>query len=210
MQVSENTVRVWDPLVRIGHWTLVTAFFIAYFTEDDLLTVHAWAGYVVGAVVLVRILWGFIGTKHARFSDFFFSPTTTLSYLWDLTRARAKHYLGHNPAGAAMIFALLIMLAGTVYSGLVLYAIEEDAGPLADWAAVNDPIPRLPDLIPSAHANGDGDEDAAEDFWEDVHEVFADLTLLLVGLHVAGVLLSSFMHKENLIKGMITGRKAGP
>jgi cytochrome b len=202
MGLREETIRVWDPLVRIGHWLLVSAFFIAYFTEDDLLDVHAWAGYVVGAVVLLRLVWGVVGTEHARFANFVCSPATTLHHLRDMLTGRVRRYVGHNPAGAAMIVALLLALSGTVVSGLVLYAVEEDAGPLAGWVATA-PVPAHDD-----DRSGRRKERARlEDFWEETHEVLANLTLLLVGVHVVGVLVSGFLHDENLIKAMITGRK---
>ena len=158
MQTSDNTIRVWDPIVRIGHWTLVLSFFVAYFTEDDLLTQHVWAGYVVGAVVCIRLVWGLIGSKYARFSDFVRSPGETLRHLGDLMRCRAKRYMGHNPAGGAMIVALLIGLSGTVYSGLVLYAIEENSGPLAGWVADNNTSTSLPAIISTARADEDDDD----------------------------------------------------
>ena len=186
MNIEDNSIRVWDPVVRIGHWTLVTAFFTAYFTEDEFLTVHVWAGYVIGVVILFRLVWGFIGSEHARFKNFVRSPSATLTYLADLVRKRSKRYLGHNPAGAAMILALLFFLAGTVFSGVVLYGMEEGAGPLAAWVI-------------------EGSE--REELWEELHEVFANLTLLLVGLHIAGMLFSSYVHRENLVKAMMTGRK---
>ena len=74
MRISENSIKVWDPIVRIGHWTLVIAFFTAYFTEDDFLTLHVWAGYVIGVVVSFRLIWGFVGGQHARFKDVVRSP----------------------------------------------------------------------------------------------------------------------------------------
>ena len=217
MNTTENTIRVWDPVVRIGHWALVFAFFTAYFTEDDFLTQHVWAGYVVGAIICLRLLWGFVGTKHARFKDFVRSPATTLQYIGDLIAHRAKRFLGHNPAGGAMIIALLVSIAGTVSSGLMIYAIEEDAGPLADWVADSSVPGGIPILISSAFADDDSEDEgehvdeAREEFWEETHEIFANLALFLVGLHIAGVLFSSHAHKENLIKSMVTGRKrAGP
>ena len=208
MNTPDNSVRVWDPIVRFGHWALVIAFFTAYLTEDDLLTQHVWAGYVVGAIVCIRFLWGFIGTRHARFADFVRPPAETFRYIGDLAAHRAERYIGHNPAGGAMVVALLLSLSGTVFSGLVVYAIEEESGPLAGWVAEYAEPLSLPTLTSVAYADSDEHEDDAfEEFWEEAHEILANVTLLLIGLHVAGVLFSSLAHRENLIKGMITGRK---
>jgi cytochrome b len=212
MQTAGKTIRVWDPVIRIGHWTLVLAFFTAYFTEDDFLTLHVWAGYVVGAVIGIRLVWGFVGSKHARFSDFVRSPVAAFRYLRLLTRHKAPRYLGHNPAGGLMIVALLVSVSGAVYSGLTLYAIEEQAGPLAGWVAEDRSSMSLRSAVPAARAdepdNGNKQaEGKGEEFWEEVHEVFANLALLLIVLHVAGVAYSSYMEKENLAKAMLTGHK---
>ena len=185
MNEQNGWIRVWDPLVRIGHWTLVAAFFTAYLVEDDLLTVHVWAGYVVGGVVAFRLLWGLVGSRYARFSQFVRGPRAVVGYFRDTLAGRGPRYLGHNPAGGAMVVALLLCIAVLGVSGLGLYAIEEGAGPLAG-------------LLPAG---------ADDDVWEEVHEVFANLTLALVILHVVGVVFSSVAHGENLVRSMVTGRK---
>ena len=124
-------VRVWDIFVRVSHWTVAVGFFIAYFTEDEVLSLHVWAGYAVGVFVVMRILWGFVGPRHARFTDFLYGPHKVFSYLRDLAAFRAERHLGHSPAGGAMAIALWIGLLAIVWSGLELYAVEEGGGPLA-------------------------------------------------------------------------------
>lgn len=184
MQVNE--IRVWDPLVRLFHWTLVLAFAIAYLTEDDLLALHVWAGYTVLGLVLFRLVWGLIGTRHARFRDFLYRPSEVKGFLRDTLRGRARRYLGHNPAGGAMIILMLVVLILTGLSGLVIYGIEEDAGPLAMLA---------------------GSAKWIETVAEESHEFLANFMLLLVIVHLIGVLIESWLHHENLARAMITGRK---
>lgn len=212
MDDRQETVKVWDPVVRIGHWLLVTAFFVAYFTEEDLLTQHVWAGYTVAAVMVLRILWGFIGSEHARFTNFLYSPLQALRYLGRLASKRSRRYIGHSPAGAVMIFALLASLAVTTWSGLEIYAIEESAGPLAVADAGSTPAllatARAEDYEEEEYESHDRESDGgAEEFWEEIHEASANFTLFLVLLHIAGVLAASLSHRENLVKAMITGRK---
>lgn len=181
------TVRVWDPLVRLFHWALVASVATAWIVEDDPLTLHVWAGYLVLALIAVRLVWGLIGPRHARFTDFVRRPRAVLAYLHDASRLRAPRYLGHNPAGGAMVVALLLALTATGVSGLALYGAEEFAGPLAG-------------LLSGLSS------DAAHQI-EELHELLANLTVLLVVLHVAGVLFSSLAHRENLVRAMFTGRK---
>lgn len=187
MSNNENTVKVWDPFVRIFHWTLVLSFFIAYITEEDYLNIHSFAGYTVLALILLRIIWGVIGTRHARFNDFSYSPRTIKIFIKETFTLRAKRYLGHNPAGGAMIILMIISLLLTTLTGLAIYGIEEQAGPLASWYTQKDNI--------------------WADIFEETHEFFANFTLLLVFVHVSGVIVESFIHKENLVKSMIDGRK---
>ena len=200
MSAPQRTeINVWDRFVRIGHWLLAGAFLTAYFTEDDWLTTHVWAGYVAGAIVLWRIVWGFVGSPHARFRDFVFAPTQSLRYLGALLRGRAQRYIGHSPAGAAMVFALLIGVATTTASGVMVYAYDKHAGPLASVVASH--------YQGLSKAERHRAYERAEDFWEETHELLANLTLFLVVLHVGGVALASLAHRENLVRAMLTGRK---
>lgn len=207
--MAERTVKVWDPLVRIFHWSLVVFFFTAYLSAEEAEGLHVFAGYVVLALVLFRIVWGFVGTRHARFTDFVYGPAAIARYLGGLFTGRPGHYLGHNPAGGAMIIVLLLFLLITCWSGLETYGAEGH-GPLAGEGV---------SIASAAYANGDDDDEwyehrggaeGAEEFWEEVHEFFAGFTLFLVILHILGAIVSSVLHGENLIKAMVTGRKAQP
>lgn len=182
-----DQVRVWDPLVRLFHWTLMVAFTTAFVVEDDILDLHVWAGYLALTLILVRLIWGVVGSEHARFRDFVREPRAVLTYLGDALRLRAPRYLGHNPAGGAMVVALLIMVSATGLSGLALYGAQEFAGPLAGLMSdvSNHTTHRL----------------------EDVHAWCADFTVALVIAHLAGVLFSSLEHRENLVGAMFTGYK---
>jgi cytochrome b len=218
---AKKTIKVWSPVIRIGHWTLVIAFFTAYFTEDDFMTLHAWAGYVVGMYLLVRILWGFAGEKYVRFRHFIYSPARVMGYLKNLVARNPQHYIGHNPAGGAMVIALLVSLAGTTLTGMKLYAVEENKGPFAITALQTPVTMQRVSLIKDAKAEESDENDAdsknptvghkvdkqTEEFWEELHELFANLTLMLVFLHVAGVIASSVVDKEKLVKAMLTGKK---
>ena len=182
-----HEVSVWDPLVRVFHWSLVTAFLLAFVTEDDLLTVHSWAGYLVLGLVMFRWVWGVVGSRHARFSDFVSSPQAIKKYLGDVIAMRAKRHIGHNPVGGVMVMSLLIMLPLVALSGMAAYGILEFSGPLADL--LRDVSPFWGELI------------------KETHEILANVVLLLIALHLAGVLLASLQHRENLVRTMWTGKK---
>ena len=190
-------VKVWDPFVRLCHWSLVITFFVAYLTEDEVLSLHVWSGYAVGTIVLLRIAWGFVGPKHARFGDFLYGAREVWTYLVDLLLFRARRHLGHSPAGGAMVIALLLGLLLVVGSGLVTYAVENNAGPLANIigsGVVGQPEARVRD-------------EEEDELWEEVHEVLSNLVLILVVIHITGVLLASLILQENLIRSMVTGYK---
>ncbi len=185
--MSTQPIKVWDPLLRIFHWSLVSLFLFAFITEDDFLDLHVIAGYIIIGLIVFRLIWGVIGPRHARFSNFVKSPSQVKSYLKDVLLFRAKRYLGHNPAGGAMVIALLVSVAMTVFFGMLTYGAMEFSGPLAGMVS--------------------GVSNMLAEGFEEVHEFFANFTLFLVGLHVIGVVVASLQHRENLVQSMIDGYK---
>ena len=184
-----QTIKVWDLLIRIFHWSLVGFFTLAYLTEgeDEWMTIHSYAGYSILILLVFRLLWGVMGTHNARFSNFITRPKEVLVYLKGLITGKAKDYIGHNPAGAMMIVALIASIAITGFSGMALYATDGH-GPLATSFFATWP----------------------EGAIKEVHEFFANFTVFLVVIHVGGVIVSSLLHKENLVRAMVTGRKQRP
>ncbi len=199
---TSGKVLVWDPLVRVFHWGLVAAFATAWLTADELQPVHEIAGYAVAGLVAFRLVWGLVGSRYARFAQFLKGPRETLAYIGDMRRGKERRYLGHNPAGAAMIVALLVTLSGTAFTGWLM----EDEARVAM-------LPAMPAIVAPAWADDDSDEreygerGEVEGPLKEVHETLANLMLLLAALHVGGVVLASFRHHENLARSMVTGEK---
>lgn len=114
---DQRLARIWDPLVRILHWSLVISFAIAWFTPHSAEYIHYWAGYTAACLVLIRLLWGFLGTPYARFSRFVRPPRAVWSYLVAILRGTEARHIGHNPAGGAMILVLMSAMIVTAGSG---------------------------------------------------------------------------------------------
>ena len=169
-------VRVWDPFVRLFHWSLVGLFAFAFVTGDEWTKPHETAGYIIAGLIAARLVWGLVGPRHARFTSFVKGPQTTAGFLADTLRMKARRYIGHNPAGAVMVLALIVAVTTIVATG---YMMTTDAFWGVGWV-------------------------------EDVHEAATFGTLGLIGLHVAGVVIASLEHKENLVRAMFTGRKRAP
>ena len=146
---------------------------VAWFTADAWDRAPEWIGYAVAALVGIRLVWGIVGTPYARFSQFVKGPRETLAYIGRLLQGRAERHIGHNPAGAAMIVALLTTISGIVITG---WMMTLDAFWGVEWV-------------------------------EELHEALANVLLVLVAFHVAGVVHASIVHRENLVRAMITGWK---
>jgi len=178
---------VWDPLVRIFHWLLVACFLIAYILEDERLNLHVLAGSIVLGLLVFRLIWGVIGTEHSLFSNFACSIRAVIQHLRSLARLHPSYHTGHTPTGAVMIFLLLAGLLVLTVSGVLLYSLENPALPFSGlMAGVNLDTILLIEII---------------------HRLVADLLVLAVLLHIAGVLVESVLQKQNLIRAMVTGYK---
>lgn len=165
--------RVWDPVVRLFHWSLVLSFAAAWLTSHASERIHHWAGYLAAALVALRLVWGAIGTPYARFSQFVRAPATVARYLLAMLGGREARHIGHNPAGGAMVLALMAAMAVTAVTG---WMMTTDTYFGVSWV-------------------------------ERAHDLASYGLLVLASIHVAGVMLASLRHRENLIAAMITGRK---
>lgn len=123
-------IRVWDPLVRIFHWSLVAGFFGAYLLGEDGGTLHQSLGFAALGLIGFRLVWGMVGSRYARFSSFIPSRGVLLRYLKEVVAHKEARYVGHNPAGAMMIVALLIAVSAT---GITGWMMTTDTFWGADW-----------------------------------------------------------------------------
>jgi cytochrome b len=172
--IMSKRILVWDIPTRVFHWLLVVSFAGAFLTAESerYRDIHVVLGYTLLGLISFRLLWGFAGSRYARFRSFLFKPAEIAAYVVALAKRKPKHYVGHNPAGSVAVFALLAL---GIASGVTGVAVFQDAG---------------------------------GDALEELHEVVSYAMLGVVGLHVLGVLASSLLHRENLVRAMITGRKS--
>lgn len=226
---EKKQVVVWDSFIRVFHWSLLPLFFVAYVTGDDKGPLHRYVGYAVLLLVIARICWGFWGTKHALFSDFICSPAKGLNYLKELVSGKPTHYIGHNPAAAWMILLLITNSILICLSGYAAYATKGENPSFGFGNTLS--------IVENAYADDEKEEEDDDDddeenegsnnagkdaieggssekedndgdsIWSDIHEMSAQFMLFLICLHIVGVAVSSKMHNENLVKGIITGKK---
>ncbi len=166
-------ILVWDAPTRAFHWLQALAFLGAYLTSDSekYRDIHIALGYIMLGLIVFRLLWGFVGTRYARFSSFLFTPSVIFGYLGTLIRRKSAHFLGHNPAGSVSVWLLLSLGLLLGVSGVL--ALQDDAS----------------------------------DAVIELHDMTTDIMLVVIGLHILGVIVSSVMHRENLVRAMVVGTK---
>ncbi len=179
-------ILIWDVPTRLFHWTLALSFTGAWLTSesDQWLSVHVFLGYLMLGLVFFRLLWGFAGTHYARFSSFWYGPRAALTYLREVLSGQAARHLGHNPSGSLAIFLLLALTLVVGVTGFFTLGSEEQQGAVAGWVGI-----------------------MQGRTFKKLHEFSATLMLLLVLVHIAGVVVESIFHKENLARSMLTGTK---
>lgn len=165
---------IWDVPTRVFHWMQAISFVGAYLTSESERNrdIHVAFGYIMLGLLVFRLLWGFLGTRYARFSSFVFKPGEIIAYLLSLLKGKPKHYLGHNPAGSVAVWMLLSIGLFICVTGVM--ALQDNASE----AVVK------------------------------MHGVATKVMLAVILLHLIGVLVSSVLHHENLVRSMITGFKS--
>ncbi|MHC8492731.1 cytochrome b/b6 domain-containing protein [Thalassospira sp. SM2505] len=189
---DQKKVKLWDFPVRLFHWALVVAIVTAWWTNRQLMIdIHAIAGYSVLALVLFRIIWGFVGSSNARFGSFIKGPDKVIGYAIKIPTGSMAEltYAGHNPAGGWMVVVLIVLVAIQAISGL--FASEDTFlffdGPLV--AHVSSDVARIMNWI---------------------HRTNINLIYVMVGLHVFAALFYLVAKRENLIGAMVTGVRTVP
>ena len=174
---------LWDIPTRVFHWLVVLCLPLAWWSaEEERYDIHQWTGYTILVLVSTRVIWGFVGSRHARFSDFLAGPATVLAYL----RGRPVDFVGHNPLGGWSVLLLLSLLLLQAVSGLFNTDDVLFSGPLYYWA----------------------DSDF-RDTMGVVHDVAFNGLLALVGVHILAVLYHQFRKKEKLVQAMVRGSAEG-
>lgn len=184
-----QNIRVWDLPTRLFHWSLVALMVAQWLTAEESSTMnwHVRGGYAVLALVLFRLIWGFVGSDTARFGDFVRGPGAALEYVKALLRGETPHYLGHNPLGAWSIVAMLVLLL--IQAGTGLFANDDILieGPLYAWVSKG-----------------------TSDWLTTIHKFNFNLLLLVIAIHLSAVLFYLLVKRENLIYPMLSGVKRLP
>lgn len=196
--------RLWDPVVRLTHWGIAAAVLVNALVTDGGSLLHVSLGWAAMALLLLRLVWGVFGPKEARFSTFPPNPAAALRHLRQMVVGKVDAYPSHNPAGAMMVYAFWITLAAVILSGLILtggdtpmkIAADKAAVASGDWSVLIDG---------GEEETSDSEETAFRHTIEEVHEVAANLLLLLAALHIAGVFVESRAMRRNLLAPMLLG-----
>ena len=208
-EVARKPVRArrsWDPVVKITHWSIVTAIIANALVTEEGSGAHIWVGYALAAILALRLLWGLIGPAEARFSAFPPSPRRALGHVRDIRTGKKEVHRSHNPLGALMVYAIWSMLGVIIASGIAM------AGPpsmaFLDRAERSGEVSRKRVVERRDHdadeaAEGAGGEESA---WEEIHETAVNLLYILIALHIAGVVFETRRSGREILLAMLPER----
>lgn len=203
---SGGAERPWDPIVRLTHWGIAFAVLLNGLVTEDGGQVHVWIGYAALALLALRLVWGVVGAERARFASFPPSLSAARAHLGDLVTGRYREHRSHNPLGALMAYALWGLLAVVTLTGIGMAGSPFDARPAFVQA----------EAVAAGRDDGEAREGRAEredgeenEALEEVHEIAANLMLILAALHVGGVALESLLAGRNLVRPMVRGQPRG-
>ncbi len=187
-QEETKAVAVWDIPVRLFHWILVLLIAFSWLSNKmDWMTWHMYSGYTLLALILFRILWGFFGSTHARFSDFIYGPRALFAYIKTLPSRTAAKFAGHNPLGGISVVLILLCVLTQAVTGMFANDDIINEGPLFKHVSKE-----------------------LSDWLTTIHKYNFNVLLALIAVHVGAVLYYLIWKSENLIKPMFTGRKHLP
>ncbi|MBN4077235.1 cytochrome b/b6 domain-containing protein [Mariprofundus ferrooxydans] len=184
--LEQYDYHVWDPILRSFHWLLVAAFFVSWWSEGRDLRIHIISGTLIAGLLLFRLIWGFVGQRHARFASFYPTTAAILQHSRELLHFKSGEYIAHTPIGSLMIFillAVLIILSGT---GMALIGLQIGLGVFASWSSASF---------------------ESEILIQTIHLWCFNVLQLLIAIHLAGVVIESLLQRRNLVMAMIHGKK---
>jgi cytochrome b len=193
----------WDPVVKITHWSIVTAIIANALLTEEGSGAHIWVGYALAAILALRLLWGLIGPAEARFSAFPPSPRRALGHVRDIRTGKKEVHRSHNPLGALMVYAIWSMLGVIIASGIAMAGPPSTAFP--DRAERSGLVTQKIVVERGDHEDDEAGE-GEESVWEDMHETAVNLLYILIALHIAGVVFETRRSGREILLAMLPRR----
>ncbi|MEQ1510877.1 MAG: cytochrome b/b6 domain-containing protein [Sphingopyxis sp.] len=225
MNSKPATPRRWDPIVKLTHWGVVTIVIINTLLIGEGSIAHVWAGYCLAALLALRLLWGLVGPKSARFSSFPPSPVRAIAHIRDITAGRKEEHRSHNPLGALMVYAIWATLAGIIATGVAmagpptlpsarelqsLQSLTRGEGAEAsehEQAEHGGKGSGSDEAEGEGESEGESESDESGEVAEELHELLVNLLYVLIALHLMGVIFETRRSGPQIVRAMIPGAK---
>jgi cytochrome b len=206
MSGAVHAARRWDPLVRITHWGVAAAVVVNGLISEGGSQVHVWIGLAVAGLLALRLVWGLVGPVEARFKSFPPSPGRAVAHVRDILAGRHVSHRSHNPLGALMAYALWATLAVLIASGVAMTGFPPKAHAERSERPAAASTPAVEENEGEGEEGGDGENEGTGEIVEEVHEIAANLLLVLAGLHLVGVAFETRRSGRQVVLAMIGGK----